>query len=105
MDQGSQPATKADLQDLRAELQDQAAQLRAEQQQFRAEVHHSYDDLKETMRDGQTELLKAIYNYVETTDLKLRDGQATDASLRDRMSVLERRLTDVEKRLNMPPAA
>jgi len=50
MDNGHEPATKADLTELRTELE-----------QLRAESHHAYDDLKETMRDVQTELLKAFY--------------------------------------------
>ena len=30
---------------------------------LRAELGHSFDDLKESFRDAQTELLKAFYNY------------------------------------------
>jgi hypothetical protein len=98
MENGNQPATRRDIEQLRSEF-------RQDIEQLRSEFQHGFDELKETMRDGQTELLKAFYNYSETTDLKLRDGQSSDASLRDRMSVLERRVTEVEKRLNTPPAA
>jgi hypothetical protein len=43
------PATKQDIQMLRSEFQ------------------HGFDELKETVRDAQTELLKAFYNYAQTT--------------------------------------
>ena len=34
--------------------------------QLRSEFPHGFDDLKETMRDGQTELLRAFYNYAQS---------------------------------------
>jgi hypothetical protein len=42
MDNGHEPATKADLMQLR-------------------------DDLKETMRDMQTQMLKALYGFAQST--------------------------------------
>lgn len=61
--------------------------------------------LKEAYRDGQTELLKAFYSYAQSTDLNLKEVQTSDIFLRERLNVLESRITDVEKRLNMPPTA
>jgi len=85
MENDNQPATKADI-----------AQLRAETQ-------HQYDDLKETLRDVQTEILKAFYGYTQTTDAKLKEGETADAGLRQRLTAVEGRILDLEKRLNMPP--
>ena len=57
------------------------------------------------MADNQTELLKAFYGFATSTDVKLKDGEQSDAMLRQRLSTVESRLLEVEKRLNMPPAA
>ncbi|MCX6626225.1 MAG: hypothetical protein NTW28_01160 [Candidatus Solibacter sp.] len=87
MDDLNAPATKRDLLQLRSEMQ------------------HHFDDLKETMRDGQTEILKAFYGYAQTTDAKLKEGEQSDIALRQRLTAVESRILEVEKRLNMPPAA
>jgi hypothetical protein len=73
--------------------------------QLRAEFHHGFDDLKEAMRDNQTELLKAFYNFAQTADAKFKDAETSDTALRQRLTAVETRLTEVEKRLNLPPAA
>ena len=52
MDNGNEPATKQDLQIMRSDFQ------------------HAFDDLKETLRDVQTELLKAFYAFAQSTDAK-----------------------------------
>ena len=94
MENGHEPASKQDI-----------ALLRSEMEQLRSEVHHGYDDLKETMRDVQTEILRAFYGYTQTTDAKLREGEQSDMALRQRLTAVESRILEVEKRLNMPPAA
>ena len=94
MANGDQPATRQDIE-----------QLRNEMEQLRSEFHHGFDDLRETMRDGQTELLKAFYGYMQTTDAKLKEAETADFGLRQRLTAVEDRLLEVEKRLNFPPAA
>ena len=49
MDDPNVPATKGDVAQLRSEMQ------------------HQFDELKETMRDVRTEILKAFYGYTQTT--------------------------------------
>jgi DNA anti-recombination protein RmuC len=92
---------------LRAEMSEQISQLRTEMSeqiaQLRAEAQHQYEDLIEKIRDSQTETLKAFYSYAQTTDIKLKDGAAADASLRERVAIIESRLLEVERRLLMPP--
>jgi hypothetical protein len=56
MDDLNAPATKGDLQ-----------QLRSESEQLRSEMNHQFDDLKETVRDIQTEILKAFYGSSTVT--------------------------------------
>jgi hypothetical protein len=87
MDQRQEPATKQDIEQLRSEFQ------------------HGFDDLKESLRDGQTELLKAFYSFAQSTDTKLKEGEVGDFMLRQRLTAAESRITEIEKRLNLPPAA
>jgi hypothetical protein len=53
----------------------------------------------------QTELLKAFYSFAQSTEVKLKDSEVADFMLRQRLTVAESRITEIEKRLNMPPAA
>jgi hypothetical protein len=96
MENGDQPATKRDLSELQAELKQDVEQLRSEFQ-------HGFDDLKETMRDGQTELLRAFSSFAQSTDAKLKDTESSDIALRQRLTAVEFRLTEIEKRINLPP--
>ena len=119
------PATKGDIEDvrqeiayLRSEFKEEIAYLRSEFKEdiailrsefkediaiLRSEMQHMFDDLKEAFRDAQTEMLKAFYNFAQTNDVKVRDLAASDASIRERLSIVESRLTQVEIKLNMPP--
>ncbi|HXS98281.1 MAG TPA: hypothetical protein VN736_26970 [Candidatus Limnocylindrales bacterium] len=74
------PSTKGDLQDLK-------------------------DELIEAIRDNQTEVLKAFYNFAESNNKRLAQNEVNETALRSRVDTLERRLLEVEKRLNIPPAA
>jgi len=91
MEDGNAPATKQDLDRLG--------------EQLRSEFQHGFDDLKETLRDVQTELLKAFYAFAQSTDAKLKESEISDMLLRQRLTAVEFRLTEVEKRLNLPPQA
>ncbi|HMD70902.1 MAG TPA: hypothetical protein VKF41_06135 [Bryobacteraceae bacterium] len=55
MENGHEPATKQDI-----------VALKQDMEQLRSEFHHGFDDLKEAMRDGQTEILKAFYSFAES---------------------------------------
>ena len=87
MENGDQPATKADIQELRAEMKSME------------------DRLVEAYRDGQTELLKAFYNYASSNDERVAGTEADSVTVKKRLAILESRLTEVERRLNLPPAA
>ena len=77
MDNGHEPATKADL-------------VALEQR------------LTEAIRDNETHLLKAFYGFTESVSARFRAADDNDANLKKRLAVLEERLMEVEKRLNMP---
>jgi hypothetical protein len=106
---GDNPATKQDLKDLDASLRGEITELRGEVKQLatelRGEMKASEDRLIETLRDVQTELLKAFYSYATSADAKLKESEIADITLRQRLTAVESRLTEVEKKLHLPPAA
>ena len=107
------PATKGDIGDLKnetagfiADLKNEMTKLVAEanerHEMLRSEMHHQFHELTETMRDSQTELLKAFYGYTSTTDVKFKDTDGSVASIRERMTVIERRVLEIEKKILRP---
>ena len=94
---------------LRSEMKDTTAQLRSEMkemgEQLSSEMHHIYDDVVERMADSETRLLKAFYTYAESNNQRVAAVEGNEASLRIRVGTLEDRVLQLEKRLNMPPAA
>ena len=112
MENGNATATKQDLADVKQELkQDVAdvkqdvADVKQEIAMVRSEMHHMYDDVKETMRDGHTALLKAFYSVTESNSKRMAELEGNQGSIRSRMGTIEDRLMEVEKRLNIPPSA
>jgi hypothetical protein len=95
MDNGHEPATKADLRIVEQGVNERIDMLRSE-------MHHVFDDLKESMRDSQTEFLNAFYGFTQSTDLKISNGESNDANLKERLGVVERRLTELERKVNFP---
>jgi hypothetical protein len=91
---GNEPATKQDI-----------AAVKLDIEQFRTETNHQYNDLLETIRDSETKLLQAFYSYAASNDKRVTQQDANIAVFLSRMSTFETRLLEVEKRLNMPPAA
>jgi hypothetical protein len=69
MENGNAPATKQDLVEVRQGI----AELKQELAMNRSESQHMYDDLTETVRDNQTELLRAFYNIANTHNTRLSD--------------------------------
>ncbi len=80
MDQnGDRPATKKDLAELQAQL-------------------------VEAMQGVETRILKAFYDWAKSTDERLNDLASSDFMFRARMTVLEERVTDLERRLSIRTA-
>ena len=63
--------------------------------------------LIETMRDMQTEILRAFEAFSGGQEIRLRkleaDQSNLDAALSGRVSIVERRLFEIEKRLMIDP--
>jgi DNA repair exonuclease SbcCD ATPase subunit len=120
MEDPNAPATKGDIADVKAELKGDIADVKAElkgdiadvkagltlqNEQLRSEMNHIYNDLVERIADSETKLLKAFYNYAESNQQRLAQIDSDQAAIRNRLGSIESRLLEVEKRLNMPPAA
>jgi|ERR1017187_2564707 hypothetical protein len=90
------PATKKDVAAVESSLPSQ--------------THAFGDRLSKQMRDMQTELLKAIYHsqqdlQIQFLEFEVNTGNSFHA-INEQMSMMERRATEIEKRLLMnPPAA
>jgi phage shock protein A len=97
-DDQTAPATKGDIADLRSDLHRSADQLRER-------IENLESRLEEAIRDSQTEILKSIYGFTQTVQNRFQEMDQTEATLKRRMTTLEGRMLEVEKRLNIPPAA
>ena len=86
------PATKGDIADL-----DQRLEM------LRTEVQHGYNDLRETIRDTQTELLKAFYSFGQSNSKRFAELEGNEAAIRSRLGTIEDRLMELERRLITPP--
>ena len=102
MDNGSAPATRQDLQQATEQLRSETKQ---DFEQLRSEMNHGYNDLAERITDSETRILKAFYAYAETNQARMAQVEGNVAGVVHRVHALEERLLQVEKRLNMPPAA
>ncbi|HZD49531.1 MAG TPA: hypothetical protein VE178_12385 [Silvibacterium sp.] len=89
------PTTKGDLLDLREELR----------RDFTQGLSNLREELVEAIHDGQTEVLRAFYGFTQTVQARFTQQDETEVSLKRRMTTLESRILEIEKRLNMPPSA
>ena len=89
MDDLNAPATKGDLQKFAT----------------KDDLRQFEERLMEGMRDIQTEMLKAFYSYAQSADLRMRESDTMTHGMRERLAAVESRITEIERRLNMPPAA
>jgi len=112
MENGEQPATRSDLLSVKQDIESvkqNIDMLRGDLKQdidmLRGEVNHQYADLVERMSDGQTELLKAFYSYAQGNNKRMMETEGNLGAFRSRLATLEDRILEVEKRLNIPPAA
>jgi hypothetical protein len=112
-DDRSGPATKGALLDLRDELKGDMNSLRDElkgdmnslRDELKDDMNSLRDELLEAIHDSQTALLKAFYGFGETVRNRFQEQDQTEISLKRRVGTLEDRILEIEKRLNMPPAA
>jgi hypothetical protein len=98
MDDSNAPATKADLSTLEERLNERHDMLRSEMQ-------HMHDGVVERIADVETKLLQAFYTFAQANQQRLGQVEGNTSAVVARLATLENRMLEVEKRLNMPPAA
>jgi hypothetical protein len=64
-----------------------------------AQKQEILDGVQEQIRVSQTKILRAVSSYQESSNLRIRLGENTAASIMDLITILERRLQEIEKRL------
>ena len=94
LDDRHAPASKGDILDLETRIE-----------QLRSEVNHGYRDLAERWDDGVTKLLNAFYGVAETHGKRLGELDSNEHAIRSRLSTVENRVMELEKRLITPPPA
>lgn len=98
MNDRNAPATKGDIADLEQRVDQKFDQLRAE-------VNHGYADLAERISDSETRLLKAFYDFAQSNQKRTTQIEVSQSAMLSRLATIEDRLLQIEKRLNLPPAA
>jgi uncharacterized protein YceH (UPF0502 family) len=63
------------------------------------------DRFTEALRETETRLLQAFYSFAETNHKRFTQTEAATAMAVSRLTTLESRVLELEKRLNIPPAA
>ena len=106
---GSEPATKADLLALESRMDGKLVALEARMEsRFDGKLdtleQRLLDRMGQMIHDSETRLLQAFYSFAETNNKRLVQFEATDVLLLTRVTTLESRVLQVEKRLNIPPA-
>ena len=91
----NEPATRADL---------EAVETRLDGKIDRWE-HRIVDGIGELVHDSETRLLQAFYGFAEATNKRFNQIDGNVGILLNRMGTLESRVLELEKRLNIPPAA
>ncbi|HML18690.1 MAG TPA: hypothetical protein VK419_16780 [Bryobacteraceae bacterium] len=90
-----EPVTRADLDALEQRFE---GKLDAVEQRI-------LDRVGELIRDSETRLLQAFYGFAEATNKRFNQIDGNVAIFINRLGTLESRILELEKRLNIPPAA
>jgi hypothetical protein len=130
MDLQNQPATRADMQALKTDVQalkTDVQALKTDVQALKTEFkvdlgaleqrmdgrmegrmdtleHRLTDRFTEAIHDSETKLLQAFYSFAETNNKRFVQGDAATAMAVSRLTTLESRVLELEKRLNMLPS-
>ncbi len=88
MEDRNQPATKQDLLDLENRFENRFVELE--------------NRFVEALHDTETKLLRAFYGWAEATQKHFADLERSDISLRERIDTCERRITELERKVDFP---
>jgi hypothetical protein len=86
--------------DLRVELKQDLA---AFESGLDTKLHEFERRMEVHLEEMQGKMMTAIYRLAETMLVRLADVERSDSILKQRLATLEEPLTELEKRLNIPP--
>jgi hypothetical protein len=96
MENGDQPAAQRGPDVTRGELKQQF-------ELFRSDIRERTAELKGVIRACEAEMLKAIYGCAHRIDVGITEPELADMLFRSRLSAVESRVTEIERRINQPP--
>jgi|SRR5579859_6316215 hypothetical protein len=114
---GNEPATKSDILALKSDILALESRMESRMDAKLSALESRFDGKLDTLEqrmldrmgglihDSETRLLQAFYSFAETNQKRLGQFEATGILLLSRVATLETRVMEVEKRLNIPPAA
>jgi chromosome segregation ATPase len=126
MDDANTPATKADialiLTELRAMskkvesldqkvggLEQRVESLKQDLEDFKVEVNRRFQEFEHRMEqnllDMKGKIITSNYRLADSIQQRLNQTESNQAALIGRLATIEARLTDLERRSNMPPQA
>ena len=80
---------------------------RGELEELKAEVIARFDAFEQRvenlLQQAEEKILTAVFRLAETMQQRLIQAEATQAAFNIRLATLEERITELEKRLSMPP--
>ena len=101
-DDRTAPATKGGLTQLRSEM-------KGDLEDFKVEVNTRFEAFEHRMEhflsDMEGRIITSNYRLAESMLQRIKQGEGNQAAFNARLATLEERLLEVERRLNMPPAA
>jgi hypothetical protein len=97
LDDQNAPASKADILDVGTRIDEKFDRLRSE-------VKHSYRDLGDRVDHGFARLLNVFYGLAEAHGKRLDELDSNQHAIRSRLSTVENRVMELEKRLITPPS-
>jgi hypothetical protein len=71
----------------------------------RADLKEVRDELVQVIHGSETRLLKAFYGFAEATQKRMDNLENGQGGLTGIIATLDRRVTEIEKRLNSPNAS
>lgn len=109
MSEENDPATKADVQAVKTELKADVQAVKDEVQSLRSEFKTDIDAVVERLlgavHDAETRVLNAFYGFAQTNQKRMTLLEGTESNMISRLGTVESRILEIERRLNIPPAA
>jgi SMC interacting uncharacterized protein involved in chromosome segregation len=106
---GGLAEVKGGLAEMKGDLAEVRSELKRDLEDFKVEVNMRFEAFEHRMgqflSDMEARIITSNYRLAESMNQRIKQGEGNQAAFNARLATLEERLLEVEKRLNMPPAA